>query len=139
MQSQENSIVTYPGSASFLPAPWLADAVIAENSSNPFLLITAVIAAATAFDLEHKEDKNYITTAADQAGNFILWAWGIGADRVSAIGIIFDPTDSDPECFKIERHQACIISSGGLTWAAVLGGLPPPPAADFPTQQSLAF
>ena len=49
----ENGLVTYPGSASFLPAPWLADAVIAANSSDPFLLITVVNAAATVFDLEH--------------------------------------------------------------------------------------
>jgi hypothetical protein len=77
---EENGLVTYPGSASFLPAPWLADAVIAANSSNPFLLITTVNAAATVFDLEHEEDENYITTAADHAGNFILWAWGIEAD-----------------------------------------------------------
>ena len=33
---EENGIMTYPGSASFLPAPWLADAVIAANSSNRF-------------------------------------------------------------------------------------------------------
>ena len=77
---EENGIVTYPGSASFLPAPWLADAVVSANSSNPFLMITAVNAAATAFDLEHKEDKNYTASVADQAGKFILWAWGIGAD-----------------------------------------------------------
>ncbi len=32
----KNGLITYPGSASFLPAPWLADAVIAANSSNPF-------------------------------------------------------------------------------------------------------
>jgi hypothetical protein len=64
----ENGIVTYPGSASFLPAPWLADAVIAANLSNPFLLITTVNVAATAFDLEHKKDENYITSVADHAG-----------------------------------------------------------------------
>ena len=34
----ENCRVTYPGSASFLPAPWLADAVIAANSSNLMIL-----------------------------------------------------------------------------------------------------
>jgi hypothetical protein len=88
----ENGLVTYPGSASFLPAPWLADTVIAANSSDPFFLITVVNKAARVFDLEHKEDENYITSAADHAGDFILWAWGIGADQVSAIHIIFDPT-----------------------------------------------
>ncbi len=83
--------------------------MIAANSSNPFLVITTVNTAATVFDLEHEEDENYITTAADHAGDFILWAWGIEADRVSATSIIFDPTDSDLERFKIERHQAPIF------------------------------
>ena len=87
--------------------------------------------AATAFDLEHKEDENYVTSAADHAGDFILWAWGIGADRVSAISIFFEPTDIDLERFKIERHQACITPSRGVTWAAVPGGLPPLPATDL--------
>jgi hypothetical protein len=54
----ENGLVTYPGSASFLPAPRLAGAVIAANSSDPFLLITVVNAAVTVFDLEHEEDEN---------------------------------------------------------------------------------
>ena len=44
----ENSLVTYPGSVSFLPVPWLANAVIAANSSDPFLLITIVNAVVTA-------------------------------------------------------------------------------------------
>ena len=127
----ENSLVTYPGSASFLPAPWLADVVIAANSSDPFLLITVVNAAATAFDLEHEEDENYVISATDHTGDFIIWAWGIGADRVSAISMFFDPTDIDLEHFKTERHQACIVPSRGVTWAAVPGGLPPLPAADL--------
>jgi hypothetical protein len=127
----ENCRVTYPGSASFLPAPWLADAVIAANSSDPFLLITVVNAAATAFDLEQEEDENYVISATDHTGDFIIWAWGIGADRVSAISMFFDPTDIDLEHFKTERHQACIVPSRGVTWAAVPGGLPPLPAADL--------
>jgi hypothetical protein len=136
---EENGLVTYPGSASFLPAPWLADAVRAANSSNPFLLITTVNAAATVCDLEHEEDENYITTAVDHAGDFILWAWGIGADQVSATRIIFDPTDYDLEHFKIKRHQTCIIPSGGLPWVAVPGGLPPPPAVELSNSAFLSL
>jgi hypothetical protein len=105
--------------------------VIAANSSDPFLLITVVNAAATVFDLEHEEDENYITSAANHAGDFILWAWGIGADQVSAISIIFDPTYTNLERFKFERDQTCTIPLGGVSWAAVPGVLPPPPAADF--------
>ena len=127
----ENGLVTYPGSATFLPAPWLAEAVIAANSSNPFLLITIVNAAATAFDEEHEEDEDYITSAEDHAGDFLLWAWAVGAGRVSATSCIFDPTDIDLKFFRIKRHQECLIPSGGVTWAAIPGGLPPPPAADI--------
>jgi len=54
--------------------------VVAANSSDLFLLITVVNAAATVFDLEHEEDENYVTSAADHAGDFILWACGIRAD-----------------------------------------------------------
>ena len=73
----ENGLVTYPGSASFLPAPWLAEAVIAANSSDPFLLIAIVNASAT-------EDEDYVTSAEDHAGDFLLWSWAVGAGRVSA-------------------------------------------------------
>ena len=118
----DENFLTYPGSASFLPAPWLADAVIAANSSDPFVLIMVVNAAATVFDLKHKDDENYITSTADHTDDFILWVWGIGADRVSAISIIFDPTDTDLKRFKIKRYQTCIIPSGRVTWAAVPGG-----------------
>ena len=103
--------------------------MVAANSSDPFLLITVINAAALACDLEHEEDENYITSVADHTCDFILWAWGIGADQVRAISIIFDPTDINLECFKIERHQACITPLRGVTWAAVPGGLPPLPAA----------
>jgi hypothetical protein len=77
---------------------------------------------------KHEEDENYVTSATDHAGDFIIWAWGIGADRVSAIRIFFDPTDIYLEHFKTERHQACMR---GVTWAAVPGGLPPLPADDL--------
>jgi len=105
--------------------------VIAANSSDPFLRITIVNAAATAFDEEHEEDEDYITSAEDHAGDFLLWAWAVGAGRVSATSCIFDPTDIDLKFFRIKRHQECLIPSGGVTWAAIPGGLPPPPAAEI--------
>jgi hypothetical protein len=55
------------------------------------------------------------------------------------MGIISDPSDSNLERFKIERHQACIIPSGGLTWAEVLGGLSQPPAADLSNSPVLSL
>ncbi len=105
--------------------------MLAANSSNPFLLITVANAAATVFDREHKEDPEYITPAENHAGDFILWAWGIGASQVDATSFIFNPTNIDLERFTSERHQVCIIPLLGVTWAAVPGGLPPPPAANL--------
>jgi hypothetical protein len=89
-------------------------------------LIAVVSTAATAFDQEHNNDKNYITSAANHAGDFILWTWGVGAQCIT----IFDLTGSDLERFKIDWHQACINPSGRVTWAAIPNGLPPPPAVD---------
>jgi hypothetical protein len=100
----------------------------AANSSNPVLLITFVSAAATAFYQEHGNNRNYITSVANYAGNFVLWARGIKAGCVTATNIMFDPSDTDIECFKIEQHQACIHPFGRKTWVAIRGGLPPPPA-----------
>ena len=134
----ENGLVTYPGSVSFLPAPWLADTVIAANSSNPFLLITFANAASTVFEREHKEVPKFITPAENHAGVFILWAWGFGAGQVNATSFIFDPTNIDLEQFTSERHQAFIIPLVGVTRAAVLEGLPPPAfkTPQYPTRQT---
>jgi hypothetical protein len=72
----ENGAVTYPGSASFFPAPWLADTILSSGSSDYAKLIPAVNTAAIEFDAKYKNDESYITSAADHAADFILWAWG---------------------------------------------------------------
>jgi hypothetical protein len=73
----KTGLVTYPGSASFLAAPWLVNTVMAANSSNPFHLIAIVNAAAKIFDKEQDADAEYITKATDNEGDFILWAWRV--------------------------------------------------------------
>lgn len=52
----EGALVTYPGSASFIPAPWLRDTVMSSGTSNYAKLIAEVNAAAFEFDAEHEED-----------------------------------------------------------------------------------
>jgi hypothetical protein len=71
----KTGLVTYPGSASFLAAPWLVNTVMAANSSDSFHLIAIVNAAAKTFNEEHDADAEYITKVADNAEDFILWAW----------------------------------------------------------------
>ena len=113
-----DGLVTYPGSNSFLPAPWLRDTVMSSGTSNYAKLIAKVNAAAFEFDAEHKEDKNYITTASVHAADFILWAWGAGNRLAAATKMTFDPNDEDLEQFRFERHQQCISQP----WVATLPG-----------------
>ena len=125
----DGGAVTYPGSASFFPAPWLSDTVMSSGTSDHAKLIPAVNAAAFEFDNEHSDDASYITTAADHAADFILWAWGAGKGRVTSTKMTFDPNDNDLELFKNERHQQCISQPSMNT---IPGGLPPaPPAVDL--------
>jgi hypothetical protein len=98
--------------------------------SSPFHLITVLNAGATAFNQEHNDGKNYTTSATDHAEDFILWTWGVGAGQVTAKKIIFDPTNSNLEHFKIKQHQACINPLGRVTWAAIPDSFPPFPAVD---------
>jgi hypothetical protein len=79
----KKGLVTYPGAASFLPAPWLLNTVVEAFLSNPSILISKVIEAAQAFDQDHDSDKEYITSAVNHVDDFILWAWGVGAGQVS--------------------------------------------------------
>jgi hypothetical protein len=101
----KGGLVTYPGFASFLPAPWLRDTVFSSGTSNYAKLIAEANAAAFEFDAEHEEDENYITTAAVHAADFIIWAWGAGNGLANATKMTFDPNDEDLEQFRIERHQ----------------------------------
>jgi hypothetical protein len=53
-------------SASFLPAPWLLEAVLNANSSNPAMLILAASDAAVEFDNEFEMDDEYKTEGEEQ-------------------------------------------------------------------------
>ncbi len=118
----KTGLVTYPGSAYFLAAPWLVNTVMATNSSTPFHLIAIVNAAAKTFNKKHNADAEYITKAIENAGNFILWSWGVRASRVTKTSFSIDPNNTDLEPFKTQCHQAC-ISTVGAAWT-VPNGLP---------------
>jgi hypothetical protein len=102
---------------------------MAANSSNPFHLIAVVNAAAKTFNEEHNADAEYITKVTDNAGDFILWAWGVGAGRVTKTGFSIDPNDTNLELFKTQRHQTH-ISTTNTARTAVPNGLPPFPQGD---------
>jgi hypothetical protein len=93
----DDGAVTYPGSASFFPAPWLSDTVLSSGTSDHAKLIPAVNAAAIKFNANHSGNASYITTAADHAADFILWAWGAEKGRATATRLTFGPNDDDLE------------------------------------------
>jgi hypothetical protein len=70
-----NGALTYHGIASFLPAPWLLEAVSNTNTKDPALIILAASKFAAEFDNEHKNYYKYVTSAKDQLKEFIKWAW----------------------------------------------------------------
>jgi hypothetical protein len=70
------------------------------KTSDHTKLIPAVNAAAFEFDNEHSDNASNITTAADHAADFILWAWGAGKGRVTSTKMTFDPNDNNLELFK---------------------------------------
>jgi hypothetical protein len=78
---------------------------------------------AKTFDKEHNADAGYIAKATDNAGDFILWAWGVGAGRVTKTSFLINTNNTDLKPFKIQRHQAC-ISTVDTAWT-VPNGLPP--------------
>jgi hypothetical protein len=126
-EPDKTGAVTYPGSASFFAAPWLVETIMSAGTSEPSKLIPAANVTAIKFHAEHKHKEDYTTTAADHAGDFILWAWGVKAGQVSTTKLTMDPNGADLECFCYKRHQSCITQA---PWNNIPRGLPPPPAVD---------
>jgi hypothetical protein len=58
---------------SFLPAPWLLEAVLKANSNDPTTLILAVSDAAAEFNQEYEYNAEYITEAEEVFSHFTKW------------------------------------------------------------------
>ena len=99
----------YRGCATFLPAPWLVDSVLASNSNDPWELILAASTSATDFDNEHGEDPTYLTTAKGHLEEFVVWAWGVKLRKVTTTAYRLDLTDSSLLTFQQDRQDACIL------------------------------
>ena len=121
----ENGLVTYPGSATFFPAPWLVDTIMSAGTSEASKLIPVINAAAFEFDAEHGNDPEYLIDASIHAGDFILWAWGVKEGRVSKAKLSMDPNDLELERFRHERHQSCLAYPHA--WNNIPYNLPPAP------------
>lgn len=138
-----NAPITYPGCATFLPAPWLVTAVLAAGTNKPFDLIIAAKTAAQAFDDINGDDPLFLTSARDHLEDFVLWAWGVAKNKVPKVSYAFDPDDEDVTRYKTSRIHQCILplppAPHPFQGMPMQGGggpppnfLPPPPAAGNP-------
>ena len=69
--------ISYKGTNTFLPAPWLVDAILPTKSNDPSDLILVACTAASEFDNNaHDNDPSYLSTQ-DHLESFAAWAWGM--------------------------------------------------------------
>lgn len=66
----------------YMVPPWLVERMMYETMSNPYKLICIAIMFAAAFDTLLRGNMDYVNSAVDLVGNFVIWAWGVGAGHV---------------------------------------------------------
>ena len=98
----------YIGCSTFLPAPWLSDAIISTISNDPYELMLVATSAAKAFDLAHHGDPAYLTTAESHLKEFVAWAWGVKNNKVPSTSYRLGLTDAQLQSFHEDRHRKCI-------------------------------
>ncbi len=70
-------VISFKGSAIFIPAPALRSAILASNTQNPFKLIPLMLATARAFDAAYANDGNMTGTAITHADDLNAWLYGV--------------------------------------------------------------
>ena len=120
---------TYSGGNTFLPPPWLLNAVIGANSDDPFKLILAANTGATQFNDEQlAKDQNYVPNTTNTLNKFVMWAWGIKRNLFPPVTFFIDPHDTEAENYHIQRHQTFIqpLPSNPPPGAPPVFNAPPP-------------
>ena len=70
--------ISFRGTNSFLPPPWLLDTVLNTRSDNPHELILAAKAGASLFDQQQLAiDPTYVSTTDAILDEFVMWAWAV--------------------------------------------------------------
>ena len=108
--------ITFRGSNTFLPPPWLLDTIFNARSDNPYELILAAKAGSTSFNTTQlAANPNYIAHTDVTLNEFAMWAWATKRNLIPPTGYYLDPNDDDMDNYHALRHQRCILN------------LPPPP------------
>ena len=101
--------VNFKGSAFFSPPPFLRDAVLNADTTEPLKLILISVAAAKEFDRVHEDDDDYKESAMTHIEEFAQWAWAVENEKVSAAKFMLRPEDGELQIHSMNRHQECII------------------------------
>ena len=104
-------VVTYPGSNSFIPAPWVRGVILESGFENPAAIIKLIIDAAMDFDAKHDEDESIGEGAAlAHATDLTLWLFGVLKGNVPETRFSILPDDGELRNYEIDRHKSCIFS-----------------------------
>ena len=119
----------YLGCNTFLPAPWLSNAILSSASNDPFELILVAITAAKTFDVEHDDDPAYLTSADSHLRDFVAWAWGVKRGKVPSTSYRLGLTDAQLQTFQRDRHNKCIAhnANNNINTGTPPGAPLPPP------------
>lgn len=117
LAAEDEDTITFRGSTTFLPPPWLLDTIFEARSDDPLELILAAKAGATAFNEKQlATDPTYISATDITLNEFAMWAWAVKKKEIAPTSYYLDPNDEAMENHQYLRHQQCILPL-----------LPPPP------------
>lgn len=110
LTAPRNGAATYTGSAAFLMAPFLVEAILDADTTDPYELILVANSAAAAFNTLHENDDEF-EDATSHAEDFSLWAWGVAAGRITETKVLIRPTDGELLSYHQSRQAECIMPS----------------------------
>ena len=100
--------LTSKGQLSF-PPPFLRDAVLNADTTEPLELILISIASAKEFERIHEDNEDYNGSAMAHIEEFTQWAWGVENGKVLATKFMLRPKDGGLQIHSSNCHQECII------------------------------
>jgi hypothetical protein len=105
---EENGVVRFGGSAIFILAPALRNAILALNTQNPVELIPLMSATARAFDAAHANDVNMVCTAITHSDDLNAWLYGVKQGLINETKYSVIPEDNEVAQYYTSRHLHCI-------------------------------
>jgi hypothetical protein len=101
--------ISFRGLSSFLPAPWLTQAILSSGTNDSLELIVECRIAADLFNIFHRDNIQYKTSAIKHLEDFANWAWGVHQGRVPSMAFTLNPDDRKISSYKRNRILQCVM------------------------------